>query len=252
MDKHLKHFAELANIGSKELRGAEHLHWISVLDTESGNFEKGILRAIESSNTVDGFKLVGSLSYYWQLRGHISEAIRWLEEITKKVPEVIDSTYCRIISHKGNFYRFKSDFEKAGKFLNESLNLSREIGDEIGVTDTLNRMGIYEFDRGRFEEAAKYYEENLEIFKKNGDKIGISKTLNNLGNASSNLGDDDKAMKLYEESLELRRELNDRLGIAITSNNIGILAFERGEFDKADELLEESVQVRRKWVICKA
>ena len=245
LDKHLKCFAELVESGSKKLRGTEHLHWISIMDTESGNFEKAILRAVESSNINDGFKIVGSLSYYWQLRGHISEAIRWLEEITKKVPEVIDATYCKIISHKGNFYRFKSDFEKAGKFLRESLNLSREIGDEIGVTDTLNRMGIYEFDRGRFEEAAKYYEENLEIFRKNGDKMGISKTLNNLGNASSNLGDDDRAMKLYEESLGLRRELSDRLGIAITSNNIGILAFERGEFERADELLEESVQVRR-------
>ncbi|MBK6878631.1 MAG: hypothetical protein IPG99_19905 [Ignavibacteria bacterium] len=40
LDKHLKHFAELANLGSKELRGAEHLHWINVMDTESGNFER--------------------------------------------------------------------------------------------------------------------------------------------------------------------------------------------------------------------
>jgi predicted ATPase/class 3 adenylate cyclase/Tfp pilus assembly protein PilF len=244
-DKHLKHFAELADTAAKELRGSRHSQRIALLDSETGNFEKGLLWSVESSNNAEGCKLAGSLGYYWQLRGHISEAIRWLEAVSKSRPEVIDNTYCKVISHKGNFYRMLSNFEKSGKFLLESLNLSREIGDESGVADTLNRLGINEFDQGRFEEAIKYYEENLAIFRKNGDKLGISKTLNNLGNASSNLGDDDKAMKLYEESLVLRRELKDRLGIAITLNNIGILAFERGDFERANGLLEESVQVRR-------
>lgn len=244
-DKHLKYFAEFAVAASKELRGSKHAQTIALLESESGNVEKCLLWAVESSNMSEAHKLTGAMGYYWQLRGHYSEALRWLTVVTQTRPAMIDPVYCRVLSHKGNFHRLKSNFENANKYLLESLELSREIGDESGVTDTVNRLGINEYDQGRFEGAIKYYEENLAVFMKNGDKHGISKTLNNLGNTASNLGDDEKAMRYYEESLVLRRELNDILGIGITLNNVGILAFERGEYDKAIVLLKESLQVRK-------
>lgn len=244
-DKHLKHFAELADTGAKELRGSRHSQWITLLDSESGNIEKALLWAVESSNMSEAHKLTAAMGYYWQLRGHYSEALRWLEAVSQTKPLVIDPVYCKVLSHKGNFLRLNSEFEDSGKYLLESLKLSREIGDEMGATDTLNRLGINEYDQGRFEGAIKFYEENLATYRKNGDKLGLSKTLNNLGNAASNLGDDDKAMRLYEECLALRRELKDKLGIGITLNNVGIIAFERGEFEKAIALLKESLQVRK-------
>lgn len=243
--KHSRFYIELAENASKNLRGNESLFWMNVLNNESGNVEMGLIRSLENSDNEAGARLAVAVAHYWQLRGNLSEGMRWLEAVAKNNTETMNSNYCKVNYFIGKFARLKGDFEKAKNFLQESLEFWRESGNEQGITDTLNSLGINEYDQGRYEQAAGFYEENLEIYKKNKNKRGIAVSLNNLGNVVSNQGDYVKAFGLYEESLTIRRELEDIVGIGITLNNLGILAYEQGDYVKATDLLQESLQIRR-------
>ncbi len=243
-DKFLKFYTELAETANKNLRGGETAIWINILNSEYKNIEKGLIWSLDSNENEISARIVGSIAQYWFILGNISEGIRWLEIVLMKQPENMDSYFCRVNYFRGKFARLNGDFEMAKIFLNRSLQYWREVGNKRGISDTLNSLGVNEFDQGRYEQAAEYYEENLKIYRESENKKGIAVSLNNLGNVVSNLGDFTKAIKLYEESLAIRRELKDELGIGITLNNLGILAFEQGEYEKAYDLLNQSMQIR--------
>ncbi|HMR39645.1 MAG TPA: tetratricopeptide repeat protein [Ignavibacteria bacterium] len=244
MSRFLNYQIELAETASKNFRGSNAAFWIKVLNNEYKNLEKGLIWSLENNENETGARLVGAIAQYLFIIGKISEAMLWLEIVLKKQPESMDFYFCRVNYFIGKFARLNGDFEKAKNFLNRSLKYWREVGEKQGITDTLNSLGVNEFDQGRYEQAAEYYEENLEIYRESENKNGIAITLNNIGNVVSKLGDFIKANKLFEECLEIRRELKDKLGIGITLNNLGVLAFEQGEYEKATDLLNESLRIR--------
>ena len=240
-DKHLHYYLKLAESANKKIREPESLQ---ILDSESGNIEKSFKLAVENNYTEFGLRLAFAMGKYWQLRGYLSDGIRRFESVLPEKPEIKDSIYCKVICQLGNFARLKGDVDRARKLIEESLQISRDMGDRSGIKDTLVRLGILEYDQGRFEEAAKSYEESLAINRESGDKLSIAILLNNLGNVYSNQGDYSRAFKLYEESLATRREYGDVLGSAICLNNLGIIAYEQGEYEKAEDLLQESLKFR--------
>lgn len=244
MNSFLIFYIELAEATIKNFRGNRAAFWINIINCEYKNIEKGLIWSLDNNENESGARIVGSLAQYWFILGNLSEAMRWLEAVIKKQPETMDTYFCRVNYFIGKFARLNGDFEKAKNFLKRSLLYWREAGNEQGITDTLNSLGVNEFDQGNFEQAAEYYEENLKIYRKSENKKGIAVTLNNMGNVVSNLENFTKANKLYEECLAIRRELKDELGIGITLNNLGVLAFEQGEYLKASELLNESMQIR--------
>ena len=240
-DKHLHYFLNLAESANKKIRSLESLQ---ILDNESGNIEKSLKWVVENNYTENGLRLAFAMGKYWQLRGFLSDGIRRLESVLPENPETKDAVYCKVICQLGNFARLKGDVDRARKLIEESLRISRDMGDKSGIKDTLVRLGILEYDQGRFEEAAKSYEESLVINRESGDKLSIAILLNNLGNVYSNQGDYSRAFDLYEESLATRRDYGDILGSAICLNNLGIIAYEQGEYEKAEDLLQESLKFR--------
>ena len=240
-DKHLHYYLKLAESANKKIRALESLQ---ILDNESGNIEKSLNRAVENNYTEDGLRLAFAMGKYWQLRGYLSDGIRRFESVLPENPETKDSIYCKVIGQLGNFARLKGDVDRARKLIEESLQISRDMGDKSGIKETLVRLGILEYDQGRFEEAAKSYEESLAMNRESGDKLSIAILLNNLGNVYSNQGDYSRAVNLYEESLATRREHGDVLGSAICLNNLGIIAYEQGDYEKAEDLLQESLKFR--------
>ena len=103
------------------------------------------------------------------------------------------------------------------KTYEESLAISREIGDRSAVALILNNVAIVHRVRGDFAEAKKNYLESLAIRRAIGEKAGVAATLNNLANIMSDEGDLSGAKKVYEETLKHvggdRRQTRDRAGL---------------------------------------
>lgn len=243
--RHAEYFCGFAYSAEKQLRGVSGKEWSSALESESANIEKALKWSIESGNSDIACRLAGAMGSYWQLKGLVSEAVFWLSQTMKMHVKNTTPDLCRVFSHAGNFARIRGEFRQAEELLKDSLRMSKQIGDIEGECDTLNRLGILEYDVGNFRNSISYYEQNLEKCKERCDNLGIARTLNNLGNAYSNLGESAKGQELYEQSLLIRRQIGDKLGVAIALNNIGINHFESGDYERAVIVLEESLQIRR-------
>jgi tetratricopeptide (TPR) repeat protein len=73
-----------------------------------------------------------------------------------------------------------------------------------------------------------------------GNLVGISTTLNNLGLVYRNQGKLDDAIDCYEQSLEISRRLGDDHGVGQTLANLGIIHKQRNQTEQALTCLHPS------------
>jgi DNA-binding CsgD family transcriptional regulator/predicted negative regulator of RcsB-dependent stress response len=68
------------------------------------------------------------------------------------------------------------DYERAGEYVEQSLNLAEKINDQSLTAYSLNRMGNWYLNNDDPERARKYHERALEMFQLLGDRSGIATT----------------------------------------------------------------------------
>jgi CHAT domain-containing protein len=127
----------------------------------------------------------------------------------------------------------------------QSLTITREIGDRAGEANTLNNIGIVYESLGNYPEAIAQYEASLAIKREIGDRAGEANTLNNIGIVYESLGKYPEAIAQYEASLAITREIGDRATEAQTLNNIGIVYESLGKYPEAIAQYEASLAITR-------
>jgi tetratricopeptide (TPR) repeat protein len=80
----------------------------------------------------------------------------------------------------------------------------------------------------------------LPIFTELGDNVGLGNALNNLGVTTYFAGDWIKALRLYEESRAARLRAGDDIGAAMSDNNIGEILSDQGVVGEAERLFRQA------------
>src|SRR4051794_7571501 len=78
---------------------------------------------------------------------------------------------------------------------------------------TLNNLSQISHARGDYETALKYLEQSLQIRREIGDKAGLITTLHNMAHIVLQARDFDRAMTLWSEALSLALETRNAQGI---------------------------------------
>jgi tetratricopeptide (TPR) repeat protein len=102
----------------------------------------------------------------------------------------------------------------------QSLEISRRIGDEAGAASTLNELGKLLWDAGQMREAIDAHTKALEIYHRanNPAKVGI--TLEFLGSVHERQGQYPAALEKYQQALGLLRQYGSPQQQAIVENDI--------------------------------
>jgi tetratricopeptide (TPR) repeat protein len=147
------------------------------------------------------------------------------------------------LNNISQIYRARGDYDTALKYLEESLEILREIGDRAGEGGALNNISQIYRARGDYDTALKYLEESLEILREIGDRAGEGTTMNNIGQIYDARGDYDTALKYLEESLDIRREIGDKAGMIPTLHNMGHIALKAKDPERAMNLWSEALSI---------
>ena len=81
---------------------------------------------------------------------------------------------------------------------------------------TLNNLGLAYCFLGDSQKAIEFLQESLEICKEIKDRLGEGSTLINLGLAFNKLGQHERAIEFYQPSLNINREIGHRLDESIS------------------------------------
>jgi DNA-binding CsgD family transcriptional regulator len=109
------------------------------------------------------------------------------------------------------------------------------------VPAPLSYLGLVPLGRGDHTQAARYFEESLEISREIGDRLVASQTLYNLAlEESRSGGDHERAAQLYVEGTRLAAEMGDKANAAHCLEGLAGLIAERGESARAARLFGAS------------
>jgi predicted ATPase/DNA-binding SARP family transcriptional activator len=79
--RHTAYFRDLARTADPELRGADQLRWLDVLEAELDNVRAALHRTVEAGEEGDALAIVLAMGWFWWLRNYRDEADAWLERV---------------------------------------------------------------------------------------------------------------------------------------------------------------------------
>jgi tetratricopeptide (TPR) repeat protein len=194
------------------------------------------------------FEAIWHCNDFLKLRGYYANQVELYEQLVNKWSEIDDRqnwNHLASLISLGNAYKSMGKYERAIKFLQQSLDIAIEIGDQTGKGISLKSLGLTYHELSQYERAIEFHQQSFKIFREIGYRKGEGDSLNNLGLAYCFLGDSQKAIEFLQESLEICKEIKDRLGEGSTLINLGLAFNKLGQHERAIEFYQPSLNINR-------
>ena len=241
-DAHARWSLKLAERAWTYRNGAEQRAWLDRLTVEHDNLRAALAYYLHGSREAEAaVRLAGALWWFWEVRGHGSEARRLLTSALALPGYAPPLAKARALEGAGVHARDWGDLNEAQRLHEQAMDLRREAGDTAGVVSSLNNLGTLANMMGDFDRARSLYEECLAAGRKNNDAIGIIASLSNLGMVARSQGELARARALYEECLTAVRQTGDVRRSAIVLVNLGNAVREMGELRQATAYYRDSL-----------
>ncbi len=247
--RHRRYFETMAAASSGHLVGPEQHAWSQRLEVEHDNLRAAIVGACGSGpdrDVLTAIKIAAALGRYWYGRGRWTEGRTLMKEILG-LPgaETRDAARAQALAWTGWIALWQGDLDEAWSLNQESLDIRRELGDRMGISQSLNNLGAVAQERGEFARSRAMYEESLALRRAEGNLRYQAVSLHNLAELCFRMGQFEDSRAFNEESLALRREVGDLMGIADSLNALGMVAERMGDLEQARDRHEESLANRR-------
>jgi tetratricopeptide (TPR) repeat protein len=239
---HAAYCLVLAEEEVPEQGGTESAEWLERLAAEHDNFRAALEWLTETGDADWGLRLGAALLRFWDMREYFAEGRDSLGKLLN-LPGAAAPTKARAraVFAAGVLASGQGEYASAEIHGWESLDISRQLGDQQGIAVSLNALAVTARDRGNVSEARSLFEESLRQWREVGDQKGVARSLSNLATVVRLQGDNARAHSLYVECLSIFRGLGDGPGIAWSLNHQGDVLRDEGECAAARALYEQSL-----------
>ncbi|WP_409179546.1 BTAD domain-containing putative transcriptional regulator [Amycolatopsis sp. VS8301801F10] len=258
--RHLRHYLRIAE--NARLHGAEQRVWLARLDIEAGNLRAALDEAI-SRSPAEAVRLAKALSWWWLLRGRLTEGRRMLSAVLRAAgpnPDltVLNGSFALLTgepappdspdSARALWLRAYSLFSvgevAASHETNErALALATAEADEWGVAAALGLRAMLSLVRGDLAGLDRDGLRSAEIFRRLGDRWGEMQTIPPLAALAEIRGDYAEAARRQHEGLAIARELDLRAEVSARLSGLGRLALLERDWDRARDLHEQALRI---------
>jgi hypothetical protein len=212
---------------------------------EAGNLRAAIDWCTDSGQVELGLSLAVALENFW-VTTDPAEGLRRFEALFAQahdVPAALRARSLRGYSSSAGPAMGTTGIDFPRRLLQESLDVSRELGDEKGVAIILHRLAVqayWEGDRARARELA---EESLAGHRNVGFNKGALQALSLLGDLEWDEGRTERALELKEESGRLAHEVGFRWWECNNLGQLGMWALHLGRPEEAARRARESLAI---------
>jgi predicted ATPase/DNA-binding NarL/FixJ family response regulator len=233
---------------------AGQLSSLEVFEAEHDNMRAALRRTLDAASTADtdsagdvtaGARLATLLWPFWYRRGYYQEARSWLERATTAVlsEPVSTSVQAAVLAGAGAVAFMQCDYAVATERLSKARTLYEEIGDQVGLAGTLQRLGSIAREECRYADARKLHSESLAICSEIGDAAGVAASQDFLGFAAWLSGDAPAALELSGKALAFYQATGRRQEASSALLNMGVAASLRNDAELGAALLQESLDI---------
>lgn len=193
-----------------------------------------------------------NISWALQWFGRLDEAFQLVKKGEKLLkilfqeqqPE-LKGREASLLYRQGSILLAKVEFDKALNLLERSLSLREEIGDMVGVVESLSEIGWLYFHKDEPDRVLEYGHKGLKISKAIGNKKGIAISNTCIGGYYLRKGEYNRTKEYFQKSLAISEVIGDQGGLASSFHRIGRVYLHKGDilqaldyFQKAQVLYE--------------
>jgi non-specific serine/threonine protein kinase len=222
------------------LQGIDQAKWLDQLELEHANLRAALAWSIRGDGEA-GLRLVRSLTKFWQIRGHFTEGRRWLAAALAACPGRTKLRASALVA-ASVLTHAQGDPPAERRLLEESLAISRDLGDKQQAGEALLDLGRLARNGADHRQARDLLEESLTLFRETGDLRRAGWVLHNLAILATAQSDPERAKALFAESLAIARSLGDRSDIAWGLLFLGLHYLDSHDRDQAGPLVEQSLR----------
>ncbi|MFD7291789.1 BTAD domain-containing putative transcriptional regulator [Streptomyces sp. NPDC059897] len=273
--RHQAHCIELAEHAAARLHGPEQQSWLTRLDQESANLRAVLERAVRRGDATGAVRMVLASTWYWFLRGRLSEARRALGEALHVSGDAHTPLRSRVAVAAVWYAAFNllagegqsgtthppdvavggeaggaratwflgyaalhagEDLARSETLADRALADSRTAGDRWGVAAAQSTRATQALLRGDLATLRHSAEDGHALFTELGDRWGQLQTTYPLAALAAITGDYPRAAGLHQDGLHLAEELGFWPDAADRLTGLGRVALLAGDFPRAKEL----------------
>jgi predicted ATPase len=136
--RHALAFLELAEAVAPQLPSRHQLRWLDRLSADHDNLRAAVRWAIDERETETALRFAAALWRFWQIRGHVAEGRRAVDEILA-LPDADRPSATRIwaLSAAGGLAWWAADIKTAEGYYVAQLDLARAFADKSAIADAM-------------------------------------------------------------------------------------------------------------------
>jgi predicted ATPase/DNA-binding winged helix-turn-helix (wHTH) protein len=242
---HAAYCLVLAEEGNPELSPSDRARWLTQCDAEIENFRFALDWLFQTLELEWGLRLCMALFRFWDMREHLTEGRTRLETILRLAGSECTKERARVLHFLGALATAQGDYPAGENFLQQSLSLYEELGDESGIAVSLNALAVSARDRGDYSAAQSNFERSLACWRMLPDRLAMARCLHNLADVVKVRGDYPRARSALREAADIFEELGDRTGLAWSMNQQGDIARAQGDVAGARALYQRALSAFR-------
>ncbi|ANN21911.1 ATPase [Amycolatopsis orientalis] len=267
--RHARFHVELAERGDAGLRGKDQRRWLDRFDAEGANTRRALETLLRQGEYRLALRLVNATTWFWYLRGRLTEARRSLNLVLDTGVEtgderaralgwcagiaILDGTCtedaaeeaawgiadpvarARTLWFLGYAWSTVGDLCRAEKLTLGALETAREVGDDWSAAAALSDRASHLIAGGDLTGGGRIAAQSAGIFDDLGERWGWLQASFVIGMLAAIAGDYDHAARVHRESLRRAQELELWPEVAYKLSWLGRTALLTGDFEGAKE-----------------
>jgi DNA-binding CsgD family transcriptional regulator/tetratricopeptide (TPR) repeat protein len=250
---HATYYLALAEEAEPQIRGAEHGRWVAHFEREQENLRAALGFLLEQARTQAGtqqgviqveriLRLCVALWQFWNEHGSGREGLSFLMSALTEHAGVGAALRARALGVAASLAFSYARHLPLEQMAEESLAIYQELGDPVGIANSLYQLGSIARIRSQFVQAQAHLEEAAARFQALGDRWRQGRCSTEWARAAIEQGQYDQTQARLSESLVLYQELGDPQRIAWVRYLLAHLLFVRQEDQAlARQLAEQSL-----------
>jgi predicted ATPase/DNA-binding XRE family transcriptional regulator len=239
LERTARYCAREASKAADGLVAPTQVEWLNRVRDELEIYRGALAWLIERRRSEEACDIAWKLKYFWMIRGHAAEGIRWYEQILSlpSIPPVAES---RAIVGTAVMWFTQGELVRARIGLDRAMALAEATADKEMVSQVDNLLGHVERADGHLDLARNRFDRSIAAFQALAYPSGIGNALTGMAVIALAAGDASCAERLLDDATSVLRQAGPWF-LAWTLYVRAVLAVQREDPDSAIRWVRESL-----------
>ena len=199
MEGLVRYCAAEASLAAEGLIGPAQGEWLDRVRDDLESYRGGLTWLIDRDRPAEASDIAWSLFFFWGIRGHATEGIRWYDQILSR-PSLPAAVECKALLGTAAMRYTQGELGHARTALARAQPLAQQTGDMVLMARAENLLGDVEHSLGNADAAREHFARGVEGFRALALPWGLGNSLTGMAAVVLAAGDAAHAERLLGEA----------------------------------------------------